>query len=254
MNKYRVGDKVLIKDLEWYHEHKNTDGTITVEDDENFINSFVSGMTQYCGKEAIISMVDPEWDCYRLDIDNGFWQWSSFMFDEEGMEAIEEKKKKEELQANQNLMERFDALEILKKVDTFGSLTSEIQGALKKLHKTLSYDEKLVLEEVFGRKNFIPENTWQDFENRYPDYEWNPRTAYVDRIIVLKKTQLLIENFYGGIPKGNELTIARITKHKDIERVVVDDNYVPGVFDFKFTKDAERFLKYNEHLIDMYYA
>ena len=75
--KYKVGDKVKIKSLEWYNENKNKLGHV-VHNDCN--NTFVSSMAAYCGMEANITEVAGSY--YILDVDNGDWWWQDFMFEE----------------------------------------------------------------------------------------------------------------------------------------------------------------------------
>ena len=76
--RYKVGDKVRIKSLEWYNSaDKNIFGYISnIEND----NSFVSDMVRYCGMDAKISSVNTNY--YIIDIDGGDWYWCDWMFDE----------------------------------------------------------------------------------------------------------------------------------------------------------------------------
>ena len=76
--KYKVGDKVKIKSLEWYkNSQKNEYGSVKHDDARN---SFISSMTAYCGMKANITEV--EGSHYILDVDNGDWWWQDFMFEE----------------------------------------------------------------------------------------------------------------------------------------------------------------------------
>lgn len=75
--KYKVGDKVRIKSLEWYNENKNAYMNVAHDD---YSNSFVRLMAAYCGMEANITEV--EGSHYILDVDNGDWWWQDFMFEE----------------------------------------------------------------------------------------------------------------------------------------------------------------------------
>ena len=75
--KYKVGDKVRIKSLEWYNERKNGLGHVAHDD---FYNAFELFMIAYCGMEANITEV--EGSHYILDVDNGDWWWKDFMFEE----------------------------------------------------------------------------------------------------------------------------------------------------------------------------
>lgn len=75
--KYKVGDKVKIKSLEWYSKNKNGLGHVSHYDTNN---TFVSSMSSYCGMTANITEV--EGSHYILDVDNGDWWWQDFMFEE----------------------------------------------------------------------------------------------------------------------------------------------------------------------------
>jgi len=75
--KYKVGDKVRIKSLEWYSKNKNGLGNVSHYDTNN---TFVSSMSSYCGMTANITEV--EGSHYILDVDNGDWWWQDFMFEE----------------------------------------------------------------------------------------------------------------------------------------------------------------------------
>ena len=75
--KYKVGDKVRIKSLEWYNENKNAYMNVAHDD---YSNSFVQLMADYCGMEANITEVEGSY--YILDVDNGDWWWKDFMFEE----------------------------------------------------------------------------------------------------------------------------------------------------------------------------
>ena len=50
--KYKVGDKVRIKSLEWYEKHNDCHGCVGVGSE-----AFVSSMVEYCCKEANITIV-----------------------------------------------------------------------------------------------------------------------------------------------------------------------------------------------------
>ena len=80
--KYKVGDKVRIKSLEWYKSaDKNEDGHI-----EGYNGVlFTMGMTKYCGCDAKIIEVrsSSEWKGFaKLDIDGCDWSWYDWMFEE----------------------------------------------------------------------------------------------------------------------------------------------------------------------------
>lgn len=74
--KYKVGDRVVVKSLEWYNRNKNYDGNVNVP------QCFVSEMSRFCGQVLTISYVYPN-SCYHV-IEAGF-SWSDEMF--EGLES-----------------------------------------------------------------------------------------------------------------------------------------------------------------------
>ena len=72
-SKYKVGDKVRIKSLDWYNSNKDEDGEITM----NGI-TFIKEMSKYCGEEFEIRCVSPNGICYLNGI---YWCWSDWMFE-----------------------------------------------------------------------------------------------------------------------------------------------------------------------------
>lgn len=75
--KYKVGDKVKIKSLDWYNLNKTQNGYVGSPNDNEA--NFVKRMTDYCDKIAVIKKILGE--SYRIDLDDGFWSWNDFMFD-----------------------------------------------------------------------------------------------------------------------------------------------------------------------------
>lgn len=71
--KYNVGDRVVVKSLEWYNRHKDRNGNVNVP------QCFVFSMTKYCGRVMTICRVY-EGSSYRVEEDNGSYAWSDEMF------------------------------------------------------------------------------------------------------------------------------------------------------------------------------
>lgn len=70
--KYKVGDKVLIRSIDWYNFKKDETGNIF------FSNTyFTPGHQIFCGKEMTIEKIDGY--CYRMKEDNGKFCWSDEM-------------------------------------------------------------------------------------------------------------------------------------------------------------------------------
>ena len=73
--KYKVGDKVRVKSLEWYNEN-NIENGFEIDD-----VSFDPDMCKYCGKTAIITAESKGY--YKLSIDSGEWFWYDWMLEDE---------------------------------------------------------------------------------------------------------------------------------------------------------------------------
>lgn len=72
--KYKVGDKVKIKSLDWYKANKKKKGNIP------FYRNCTYTMSYYCGKIAkIINVKDKS---YSINLDNGLYSWPDEMFEE----------------------------------------------------------------------------------------------------------------------------------------------------------------------------
>lgn len=84
--KYKVGDKVRIKSLDWYNENKDKDGFV------DFSTSvFVPGMSQFCGKIVTIEDVFEEEDDVVYCMEGIDYDWTNEMF--EGLVEEEAKPK-----------------------------------------------------------------------------------------------------------------------------------------------------------------
>ena len=75
--KYKVGDKVKIKSLEWYNTFSDN-GNKYIRHDRAW---FTKEMAEYCGKTAIVIGIYN--DSYDLDIDNKEWGWYDWMLEDE---------------------------------------------------------------------------------------------------------------------------------------------------------------------------
>ena len=74
--KYKAGDEVLVKSLDWYY--KNRDRIDQVDcGNANFIRS----MTKLCEKKVTISSVLPNIEIYHIKEDDGTFNWTDEMFE-----------------------------------------------------------------------------------------------------------------------------------------------------------------------------
>ena len=74
--KYKVGDKVIIKSLDWYYENRDKIGQI---DCGNVC--FVRNMATLCGKIVTISSILPMLEVYRIKEDDGEFNWTDEMIE-----------------------------------------------------------------------------------------------------------------------------------------------------------------------------
>ena len=65
--KYKVGDKVRIKSLDWYHKNKNASGNVYCG-----FKLFTEEMSKYCGKTMTITNVT-SLNVIRMDRDSHYW-------------------------------------------------------------------------------------------------------------------------------------------------------------------------------------
>lgn len=74
--KYKVGDKVRIKSLDWYYENKDR------IDEVDYGNAtFISEMVTFCKKIVTISSVLPTVEVYHIKEDGGRYHWTDKMFE-----------------------------------------------------------------------------------------------------------------------------------------------------------------------------
>jgi hypothetical protein len=74
MNKYKVGDKVRIKDKAWIEQEMNNEEHIVID------KLFIKDMPLYAGRMARI--VEIRGDHYCLDLTGYNWQWNEWMLED----------------------------------------------------------------------------------------------------------------------------------------------------------------------------
>ena len=74
--RYKVGDKVRIKSLDWYYENRDKIDQI---DCGNVC--FVRNMATLCGKIVTISSILPTLEAYRIEEDDGEFNWTDKMIE-----------------------------------------------------------------------------------------------------------------------------------------------------------------------------
>ena len=74
--KYKIGDKVRIKSLDWYYKNRDRMGQVDCGNDY-----FIHSMTTLCEKVVTISSVLFTLKVYRIKEDDGIYNWTDEMFE-----------------------------------------------------------------------------------------------------------------------------------------------------------------------------
>jgi hypothetical protein len=79
--KYKVGDKVKVKSLEWYNENKGADNSVNFIDSNGGRYKFIESMSEYCGRIVTICGVNHVDVYYDIVEDHGMCFWIDEMFE-----------------------------------------------------------------------------------------------------------------------------------------------------------------------------
>ena len=74
--RYKVGDKVLVKSLDWYYQNRDR-----MEQVDCGNACFIRSMIKLCEKKVTISSVIPTLEVYRIKEDGGTFNWTDEMFE-----------------------------------------------------------------------------------------------------------------------------------------------------------------------------
>ena len=85
--RYKKGDRVRVKSLEWYNANKNSEGAIIFPDFRIFDDS----MSEFCGKVVTIDAYTPRGNYYDIKEDGQENLWSDDMFEGLAIEKPQEK-------------------------------------------------------------------------------------------------------------------------------------------------------------------
>lgn len=85
--RYKKGDRVKIRSLEWYNANKNSEGAIIFHD----LRIFEESMSEFCGKVVTINYYNPRGNYYDIEEDGKVNYWSDDMFEGLAIEKPQEK-------------------------------------------------------------------------------------------------------------------------------------------------------------------
>lgn len=83
--KYKKGDKVKVKSLDWYNSNKNSEGAIIFED----FHIFDESMSEFCGKVVTIDTYNSRGNSYNIKEDGKVNYWIDDMFEGSDVEPQE---------------------------------------------------------------------------------------------------------------------------------------------------------------------
>jgi hypothetical protein len=86
--KYKPGDKVKIKSLDWYNANKNSEGTIIFHG----FRIFDENMSEFCGKVVTIESYNSRWYYYDIKEDEKVNFWYDEMFEDPAIEEEPQEK------------------------------------------------------------------------------------------------------------------------------------------------------------------
>ena len=91
--KYKVGDKVRIKSLDWYNENKDVYGNVEISEDYYF----KPPMSEFCGKVVVIKYISNKFKYYDIEEDDGADYWTDEMIECKMEEEYMLKEEKQEM-------------------------------------------------------------------------------------------------------------------------------------------------------------
>lgn len=123
--KYKVGDKVKIKSLDWYNANRDYNGNV-----ECGFYYFIEEMTKYCGK--ILTIGDVYRNEYELQEGENFI-WTDEMFDSiiENPDDVESKTTSEQMVNLKMICEYLDK-ELYTSYDLLGNIQTVSKNAVRK--------------------------------------------------------------------------------------------------------------------------
>lgn len=79
--KYKIGDKVLIKSIDWWNDNNDNNINKSIRYVKCKDWNFISDMKKYCGKIFTIKKVHKNLNCYKMSEDNELYSWTDEMIE-----------------------------------------------------------------------------------------------------------------------------------------------------------------------------
>ena len=161
--KYKVGDKVRIKSIDWYNENKDEHGNVDINCD--FI--FYAGRSKHCGKVFTIDMVFN--NCYSVKEDNHEYYWADEMI--EGI--VEEETKQKDMGEVSDGYHTFNELYEYRMLYNAALFNEFAKQGLYDVHKSRKHSDG---EYPFGDSNWfivLAELPTGQISNHYEMKDWD---------------------------------------------------------------------------------
>jgi hypothetical protein len=154
--KYKVGDKVRIKSVEWYNENKDKDGVVNLILSSNSRYNLVESMTAFCGKVVTIGHVDERRNCYEIkeDVEEYHWAWTDEM-----IEGLVEEGTKFDIALSGRIYVKLNEnyCDLTREKDDVSTTYRKVDELATKIDKELPSGNQYVLELLDGYQ-FVDEN------------------------------------------------------------------------------------------------
>ena len=165
--KYKVGDKVRIKSLDWYNENKNEVGNVPLIDNTNSKYNFTKIKLGFCGKVMTISSVNMY--SYYMVEDNCEYFWTDEMI--EGL--VEEETKPKDMGEVSDGYHTFNELYEYRMLYNAALFNEFAKQGLYDVHKSRKHSDG---EYPFGDSNWfivIAELPTGQISNHYEIKDWD---------------------------------------------------------------------------------
>ena len=149
-SKYKVGDKVRVKSLDWYNSNKDENGDVLPHSDECLF--FPEEMSEYCGKECEVVCV---YSNGTYSLKGMQWYWADWMFEEES--STKEQQVIEQLEHIQTELEKYQLVNRCQTIEALENaimtIGSENNGMIR--GRTRIFSAKIMSSYVRGAVSLV---------------------------------------------------------------------------------------------------
>lgn len=226
--KYKAGDKVRIKSIDWYNSNKTKGGEVYLGN-----TVFLQLMSKYCGKVATI--ISASRYGYSLDIDGGHYTWIDEMFEEN----INDMKTKEIIIPQGWEIDKVGGNKIILKESK-----KELPKTWKECYEQLGKGEFIdTASDIINIDNII--SVGSSFKNALPKGLGKPMLALM-RLLVCR--EIYRQGWKPDWTNETENKYCIITYGNKIE--VINYNFIGKILSFQTEEVRNKFLENFKDLIE----